>query len=172
MLDQELIFAPHIHRLYRDSFYQLRQLRTVVRLPQMSHATLIHAFITARLDYCSSLYAGLPVGRLRCLDRVLDTAACRSRGIPKFGHVSNYMLDVLHWLPLQQRISYRIISLVWRSFLGLARLILDTSAVLPWEFQVVAFSALLSGVFLSSLLLTHTCYYTKQNRAFSVLGED
>src|SRR6218665_1963478 len=31
-----------------------------------------------------------------------------------------YMLDVLHWLPLQQRISYRIISLVWRSLLGLA----------------------------------------------------
>src|SRR6218665_4195385 len=30
------------------------------------------------------------------------------------------MLDVLHWLPLQQRISYRIISLIWRSLLGLA----------------------------------------------------
>jgi len=28
--------------------------------------------------------------------------------IPKFGHVSSYMLDVLHWLPLQQRISYRL----------------------------------------------------------------
>ena len=30
------------------------------------------------------------------------------------------MLDVLHWFPLQQRISYRIISLIWRSLLGLA----------------------------------------------------
>src|SRR5688572_27060039 len=30
------------------------------------------------------------------------------------------MLDVLHWLPLLQRISYRIIALVWRSLLGLA----------------------------------------------------
>src|SRR6218665_175598 len=33
--------------------------------------------------------------------------------IPKFGHVSSYMLDVLHWLPLQQRISYHVISFVW-----------------------------------------------------------
>src|SRR6218665_2222697 len=82
--------------------------------------TLIHAFITARLDYCSSLYAGLPVGRLWCLDRVLRTAARHSGRIPKFGHVSRYMLDVLHWLPRQQRISYRIISLAWRSLLGLA----------------------------------------------------
>src|SRR5688572_32615153 len=30
------------------------------------------------------------------------------------------MLDVLHWLPLLQRISYRMIALVWRSLLGLA----------------------------------------------------
>src|SRR6218665_89523 len=105
-LDQELTFAPHIHRLCRDSYYQLRQLRTVIRsLTSESTATLIHAFIAARLDYCSSLYAGLPVGRLRCLDRVLRTAARLSGRIPKFGHVSRYMLDVLHWLPLQQRIS-------------------------------------------------------------------
>src|SRR6218665_3722362 len=40
-------------------------------------------------------------------------------GIPKFGHVSQYMLDVLHWLPAEQRISYRIASLVWRCLVGL-----------------------------------------------------
>src|SRR6218665_4219107 len=76
------------------------------------HATLI--------DYCSSLYVGLPVGWLRSLDRVLRTTARLSVRTPKFGHVSSYMLDVLHWLPFQQTISYRIISLVWRSLLGLA----------------------------------------------------
>jgi len=71
-LDQELIFIPHIHRLCRDSYYQLRQLRTVVcSLNSDATATLIHAFITARLDNYSSLYAGLPVVRLQCLDRVL-----------------------------------------------------------------------------------------------------
>jgi len=31
-----------------------------------------------------------------------------------------YMLDVLHWLPLQQRIIFRIGALVWRCILGLA----------------------------------------------------
>src|SRR6218665_9575 len=30
------------------------------------------------------------------------------------------MLDVLHWLPAEQRISYRIGSLVWRCLVGLA----------------------------------------------------
>src|SRR3984885_425151 len=75
-LDQELTFTPHIHRLCRDSYYQLRQLRTVARslTPEVT-ATLIHCFITARLNYCCSLYAGLPAVRLRCFDRILRSAA-------------------------------------------------------------------------------------------------
>src|SRR6218665_182518 len=39
---------------------------------------------------------------------------------PTDGHVSQYMLDVLHWLPAEQRISYRIASLVWHCLVGLA----------------------------------------------------
>src|SRR6218665_3407613 len=67
-------------------------------------ATLVHAFVTSRLDYCSTLYIGLPAVRLGCLERIIRTAACLIGGIPRTGHVSAYMLDVLHWLPLQQRI--------------------------------------------------------------------
>ena len=51
---------------------------------------------------------------------VLRTAAGLSGCIHKFGHVFSYMMDVLHWLPLQQTILYHIISLVWQSLLGLA----------------------------------------------------
>ena len=101
-------------------------------------AILKHAFITAWLDYCSSLSTGLPVRRLRCLDRILGSAASLSGCIPKFDHIFSYMLDVLHWLPLQQRNSYHIISLVWRSLLGSLRRIFETSAALPWVFRVVA----------------------------------
>src|SRR6218665_1357546 len=82
-------------------------------------ATLVHAFVANRLDYCFSLYAGLPVCRLACLDRVLRSAARLIGVIPKFGHVSKYMIDVLRWLPAEQRISYRIASIVWRCLLGL-----------------------------------------------------
>ena len=91
--------------------------------------------------------------RLQCIVRVLRSAARLSGRIPKFGHVSSYMLDVLHWLPLQQRISFCIISLVWRYLLGLApAYIFEASAALPWVFQAVALSALLSVVFLSPFL--------------------
>jgi len=32
LLDQELTFAPHLHHLSCDCYYQLRQLRTVLRI--------------------------------------------------------------------------------------------------------------------------------------------
>src|SRR6218665_65162 len=85
---------------------------------------LLYIIVANRLDYCSSLYAGIPACRLGCWDRVLRSAARLIGGTPKFGHVSRYMLDVLRWLPAEQRISYRIASMVWRCLLGLAPLYL------------------------------------------------
>ena len=68
-----------------------------------------------------ALYAGLPACRLGCLDWVLRSAARLIGGISKFGHVSEYMRDVLHCLPADHhRISYRIASWVWRCLLGFA----------------------------------------------------
>ena len=70
--------------------------------------------------YCLSLYSGLPSSRLTILDRILRSAARLIGQIPLFGHVLQYMLEVLRWLPVCERIEYRIASLVWRCQLGLA----------------------------------------------------
>src|SRR6218665_912385 len=51
-------------------------------------------------------------------DGVLRAAARMIGGVPKFGHISDYMRDVLHWLPVQQRIHCRISSIVWHCVLG------------------------------------------------------
>ena len=45
-------------------------------------------------NYCSSLYCGLPQVRLRPLNGVLRAAARMIGGVPKFGHISDYMRDV------------------------------------------------------------------------------
>src|SRR6218665_1113181 len=54
-------------------------------------------------------------------------------GVPRFGHITDYMRDVLHWLPVQQRIHYMISSIVWHCVLGnapsyLLKLFILTSA--------------------------------------------
>src|SRR6218665_2798565 len=84
-------------------------------LSSSSASTLVHAFIANRLDYCSSLYCGLPQVRL---NGILRAAARMIGGVPKFGHISDCMRDVIHWLPVQQPIHYRISSIVWHCVLG------------------------------------------------------
>src|SRR6218665_1335820 len=75
-LTQQLTFAPHISRLCHGCYYQLRQLRVISRsLSSTATSTLVHAFVTSRLDYCSTLYVGLPAVRLGCLERVIRAAA-------------------------------------------------------------------------------------------------
>src|SRR6218665_2641155 len=40
-------------------------------------------------------------------------------GVPRFGHITDYMYmkDVLHWLPVRQRIHYKTSSIVWHCVL-------------------------------------------------------
>ena len=127
----------------------------------------MHAFVTNRLDYCCSLYAGLPACRLGCLDRVLRSAARLISGIPKFRLVSKYMLDVLHWLHAEQRISYRIASFVWCSLLGFAPVYLCELCCPPLS----AMSSRSLRSFQQGLLLVPFARTsTKQIRAFYVVG--
>src|SRR6218665_1882972 len=85
----------YINLLCRSCYYQLRQLRVVSR--SLAPAA-VHAFVVSRLDYSSVIYEGLPTCRLKCLDRVLRTAARLVGRIPGFGQVPGYKCDVLHWL--------------------------------------------------------------------------
>src|SRR6218665_1678607 len=102
-------------------YYQLRQLTVVsCSLSPAVASTLVHAFVVSHLDYCSAIYEGLPICRLKCLDRVLRTAARLVGCIPKFGRVSAYMRDVLNWLPYPQRIVYCVTVLVRCCMEGLA----------------------------------------------------
>src|SRR6218665_1035194 len=83
------------------------------------------------------------------------------------GHVSVYMRDVLHWLPAEHRISYRIVSLVWPCLLHLAPVNLR-------ELFCPLLSAMNSRSLRSSqrgpLLFPVACTSTRQNSAFSVVG--
>src|SRR5688572_26940513 len=40
--------------------------------------------------------------------------------IPKFAHISGYIRDTLHWFPIQQRVHFKILSLMRNCLVGVA----------------------------------------------------
>src|SRR6218665_1225488 len=78
ILDQELNFSVHISQITRSCYYQLRQLRRPTVSRSLFHdaaATLVHVFVSRRLDLCYSVLVDLPLTLTARLDRVLRSAA-------------------------------------------------------------------------------------------------
>src|SRR6218665_1670956 len=94
------------------------------------------------LDYCGTLYHGLPACRIGSLNRVLHTAARLVGCIPKFGHVSEYIQNELHWLSYPHRIAYRVSALVRRCIECLALHTCVSSVAPPRKSSAAAVSAL------------------------------
>jgi len=127
----------------------------------------VHAFVTSRIDHSCSVLVGLLLGLIGRLDWVLRPAARLIGHISKYDSVSAYMHDVLHWLPVSQRILYRISALVWQSVTGCAPSYL-TDLCRPVS-DLASHRALRSSA-RGELLVPRARSALKQRRAFSVIG--
>ena len=69
----------------RSGFFHIRNIARIKRhLSFESNQILIHAFVTAKLDYCNSLYYGLPNHLIQKLQYVQNTAARLLTGSRKY----------------------------------------------------------------------------------------
>jgi len=64
-------------------------------------------FILSRLDYCNSLLYGIPDILFRRLQAVQNAAALLVTGIRKYDHITP-VLHQLRWLPVRQRVEFKL----------------------------------------------------------------
>ena len=108
-VDKELTMKAHVSNTVRGGMYQLRQLRSVKRsLTLDSRRALATAFVASRIDYCNGVLYGVAKGEVQRLLVGLNAASRLVVGTGTFSHVTPILRDVLHWLPVQHRISYKI----------------------------------------------------------------
>ena len=105
--DCNLSFHKHISLLRQSCFYQLKRVKSIQSyLPHNSLETLIHAFITSRIDFCNIIYNGLPdylIASIQSIQNACAKAITRAR---RFDSATE-QLFVLHWLPVKKRAEYK-----------------------------------------------------------------
>ena len=76
MLDESLEMNSHINQICKTSFYHIHNIRRISKyLSKECRQSLVHAYVTSRLDYCNSILYGLPKYQLSKLQRIQNMAA-------------------------------------------------------------------------------------------------
>ena len=118
-LDRHLSMEDHIAHVCRSCYFHIRNVKSLKPiLNQDALISVVHAFISSRLDYCNSLLYGLPDKQIQKLQRIQNIAARLVSGSRKFDHVTPVLRD-LHWLPVRQRIQFKILTLTFKALNGL-----------------------------------------------------
>lgn len=123
--DTTMRMEQHITNICKSAYYQLHNIYRIKKyLSEHAIKSVVHAFITSRLDYCNSLLYGTPGCLLDRLQRVQNTAARLITGTSRSSHITPVLRE-LHWLPVTHRIIFKVALLTFKAQHGLAPLYLS-----------------------------------------------
>ena len=121
-ISSDLSAEMHVSITSSMCFYWLRQLRRVRQsLNTESAKTLVHAFVTTRVDGNNAVLGGSPRTVTDRLQRVLNEAARIVSGTRKFDRGLTHLLhSELHWLDVPEGIQHKLGVTVHRCLQGKA----------------------------------------------------
>ena len=114
LLDKHCSMEQHVTSVCKTAQYHLYNIGRIRKyLSQESTEQLVHAFITSKLDYCNALLCGLPSNLISKLQRIQNIAARIVTRTSSSAHITPVMYD-LHWLPVAQRIKFKVLLMVFK----------------------------------------------------------
>ena len=115
IFDGKMSLENQITSMCKSCFFHIKNIWKIRKFISFEACeTLVHAFISSRLDFCNSLLYGMPKYLIQKLQRVQNAAARLVSGCHKHDHITP-VLYRLHWLPVEQRIEYKILLLTFKA---------------------------------------------------------
>ena len=103
----------HVSKIARTCYFELRRLASIRRfLTSTATATHVSAFVSSRIDYCSSLLFGSTHDVTSHLQRIQNYVARVILRLPKSSNITIHIKS-LHWLPVKVRSTYKIACLCY-----------------------------------------------------------
>ena len=120
VFDTHMTMVPHVNALSQSARYHIRNIGKIRRfLDRDSCEKIVHAFVTSRLDLNNALLAGLPGDTVAKLQKCQNIAARVVTRTRIRDHIKPVLMN-LHWLPVEQRIQYKLLIQVYKALNGLA----------------------------------------------------
>ena len=114
MFDKNLSMVDQITATCKATNFHFRNIGRIRKFfTKKSAETVIHALVTSHLDNNNALLARLPDTQINRLQKLQKTAARIVLCAQKYDSIS--ILDLLHWLPMRERISFTILLLVFKA---------------------------------------------------------
>jgi hypothetical protein len=119
ILDQNLSLKQQIRAkccTASKSLNMIRRIRKTLTLDACK--SLVQSLVIVHIDYCNSIYYGLPEATLKPLQSIQNQAAKLILRRSKYSS-SSTCLKELHWLPVKERINFKILVIVFKTLNGL-----------------------------------------------------
>ena len=115
IFDSDMSFSNQIKSVSKSCHFHIRDIRRIRHLLPLSAATaLANSLVSSKLDYCNSLYSGISQANLNKLQRIQNSLARVITNTSKYQHITP-ILKKLHWLPIKQRIDYKLCLLTYKT---------------------------------------------------------
>ena len=114
-LDSGLSLDKHVTNICRLCNYDVRSLRTIrPALTESTAETIGRSIVMSRIDYCNSLLAGASKKNIRRIQKIQNDVA---RVVTKTAYREHIKPSLyrLHWLPVKERIDFKLSTLVHKS---------------------------------------------------------
>ena len=119
--------------------------------------TLVTSYILSRLDYCNCLLMGTPNSVIQPLQKIQNFAARLVLLAPRHHHATP-LLEKLHWLPISERIKYKVACMCFSAINGSGPAYLSNCCMSTLRLVNYA------------LLLTPACWKSNNTNAISWLS--
>jgi hypothetical protein len=120
-IDSTLSMTPQVKDVGRKAIFQLRRIGKVRKyLTKAAAKSLVQALVLSNFDYAiNALLFGLQNELLERLEKIQRLAARLVVAAKKNDRITSHM-KALHWLPLRQRIVFKLMVLTYRFLNGTA----------------------------------------------------
>ena len=113
-LDSNLTIEHQIKHVVKKCFFHIRYIGKIRKFLTVEFCkVLVNSLVISQLDYCNSVYYGLPSYLILRSQRVQNTTPRLISCSHKYDHITPALIE-LHWLPIEYRLKLKILLHVFK----------------------------------------------------------